>query len=156
MDNALYDCCFSIKGLAKDAGLVQCSPEELALAERRELGHCHYIGKYSEKLFNTLWKSRDVHVFCCFSSKLARVFQEEARKQLDLGWGSPKKPLSRGLHPDEVTSLNFSTLDLSEMFSDKMREVPEEIESKLRNFEARFEDLEAKHKEELHKRCGNF
>ncbi len=112
-DDLLYDCCFATRGLADRMHLAQCTPDELHLADLRDQGRCHYVGHYSEKLFNALWKSRDVHVFCCFPSKLARVFQEQARTQLDIGWGKPKSPLPRGLYQEEIASLDMSAIDLS-------------------------------------------
>lgn len=96
-DNLIYDCCFSFKGLAKEMKLSKCSKEELTLAEMREQGLCHYVGKHSEKVLD-LWKSSDGHVFCSFQSKLARVFEEEARYQQHMGWDKAKEPDCRGFH----------------------------------------------------------
>jgi len=111
----MYDCCFTMGGLAKDLQLAQCSPEEVHLADLRERGLCHYVGSHSEK-FLEMWKSRTIHTFCCFSSKLARVLQEQGRDQLHLGWGSSDSPICRGLSSDEISQIDFSELDLSELY----------------------------------------
>lgn len=81
--------------LAKELGLQNCHADEIILAQMREDGLCHYIGSYSGE-FLDLWKSRDEHVFCCFGSKLAKILQENARKQLNLDWDIPKQPNCRG------------------------------------------------------------
>jgi conjugal transfer mating pair stabilization protein TraN len=113
----MYDCCSKMRGLATELKLAKCNADELDLAEMRERGFCHYIGKYEER-FLDLWKSRDNHVFCCFSSKLYRVLHEEIRDQIGLGWGTPENPLCRGLTIEEVSKADFSKLNLGEAFSD--------------------------------------
>ena len=113
----MYDCCLLMRGLATDLKLTKCNADELDLAEMRERGFCHYIGKYDEQ-FLDLWKSRDNHVFCCFSTKLYKVVHEGVREQIGLGWGTPEHPICRGLTIDEISKADFSKLDLSEAFSD--------------------------------------
>ena len=133
VDDLLYDCCFSYSGLAKELGLKTCSAEEITLAEMREQGLCHYVGSYDEK-FAGLWKSRDQHVFCCFGTKLARVLQENARDQLYLGWNDPKHVDCRGLTLDEISRLNFSEMDFSELYEGYERKLPENFQDKLNSF----------------------
>ncbi len=137
-DEILYDCCFSYSGVAKELGLAKCTADEIALAEMRERGLCHYVGSYSKKFYD-LWKSRDEHVFCCFSSKLARVFQEQARQQLSLGWGEPKQANPRGLTIDEISSLDFTKLDLREAFSDLESQMSVRIQDKLEEFQKKVQ-----------------
>ena len=114
-DNLLYDCCFSLKGLANEIKLSQCSADELALSEMRDKGLCYFIGSYDESLLG-LWKSRKESSFCCFPSKLSRVFQEQGRKQLGISWGKAEKPDCRGLTQQEISKIDFTSLDLSEAF----------------------------------------
>ena len=95
--------------------MSQCSADELALSEMRDKGLCHFVGTYDESLLG-LWKSRKESSFCCFPSKLSRVFQEQARKQLGISWGKAEKPDCRGLTQQEISKIDFTTLDLSEAF----------------------------------------
>lgn len=111
-----YDCCRSLSGLANELHLSQCSPEELHLAELRRDGRCHYVGRYSDTTIGV--KTSDRHVYCCFGSKLARVVNEQGRDQLELLWGEPKHPDCRGLYQNEFSKLNFSKMDLSELYED--------------------------------------
>lgn len=135
-EDLMYDCCFSYSGLAKSAKLAKCTADEMALAEMREKGLCHYIGSYKEK-FLSLWESRTEHSFCCFPTKLAKVFHEEARKQLGIEWGVPKSPNCRGLSQEEISSLDFTKMDFSEAFEDLpdeeiIHQKCEQLENRLR------------------------
>ena len=142
-DNLMYDCCFSFSGLADQLKLSHCNAEELALAEMREKGFCHYVGKKKEE-FLGLWTSRNEHVYCCFSSKLSRIFQEQGREQLNMDWGSAEKPDCRGLYSSEIAQINFSKLDVSELV-DQSELKKQYAEGKL---EAFGEKLKNKIKEE--------
>lgn len=145
-DDIFYDCCFSFKGLANQMKLANCNAEERALAEKRENGLCHYIGAKEESLIGV--KTKDIHVFCCFGSKLSRVFQEQAKKQLDIGWGSPKHPNCGGIHTGNLEKIDFSKLDLTEIYEESMTQ-SESIEQKLENFKKNLLDrLEKKEEHE--------
>ncbi len=138
-DKLLYDCCFSFSGLAKEMRLSQCSEEERELGVLRKNEQCHYVGKY-EKEFMDLWKSQDVHVYCCFPSKLARVFQEQARTQLGLDWGKAKEPNCRGLLASEIEKVDFSKLDLSECFDVKAQDVESKLKPKLESIKIKLQE----------------
>lgn len=133
-EEIMYDCCSSMDGLATKMKLSKCTSDEIALAESRSKGLCHYLGKKKEK-FLGLWVSRKEHVFCVFPSKLARVFQEAARKQLNIDWGDAEKPNCRGLTQEEIKQLDFTKLDLREAF-----ELPKDIDhqEKIKNVEERL------------------
>jgi conjugal transfer mating pair stabilization protein TraN len=137
-DHLLYDCCFKYGGLAKEAGLTKCTADELVLGEMREKGLCYYVGHYDEK-FIDLWKSRKVHVFCCYGSKLARVVQEGIRAQIGIKWGDPEKPNCRGLTLDEIAKADFNKLDLSPIFDGKEIKLPENFQEKLEAFKGRIQ-----------------
>jgi conjugal transfer mating pair stabilization protein TraN len=138
-DNLLYDCCFSFKGLAKELKLSQCSEEENELSLLRENEQCHYVGKYT-KQFMDLWKSQDVHVFCCFPSKLARIFQEQARAQIGIGWGEAKEPLCGGLTAADIERIDFSLLDLSEVYDQKVQHIESKLQKKFQDLDKRLHE----------------
>lgn len=56
--------------------------------------------------------------FCCYNSKLGRIFNEQGRIQLGRGWGSPESPECSGFTPEEFQKLDFSEIDLSEFIAD--------------------------------------
>lgn len=136
-DDLLYDCCFAFGGLAKDLKLSQCNEEEISLAEMREKGLCHYVGKRAKE-FLGMWKSRDEHVFCCFSSKLSRVFLEQARSQLDKDWGSAKSPNCEGLLFEEINKLDFEKIDLSEIYDKPSADFEKRLQQKIENIQPKI------------------
>lgn len=134
----VYDCCFSHKGLANDLKLSKCDADEIALADMREKGLCHYVGAHDETLLG-MWNSSKKHAFCCFPSKLSRVLQEQARDQIGLLWGDAKHPDCRGLKQEEIQKIDFTKLDLSEAF-----ETPE-----VKDYSKKLESLENKMREKM-------
>ncbi len=111
------DCCSSMKGWGNTAHLCKCSGEEKGLALKRDKGLCHMVGTYcsqKDPVFKQCLTKKTN--FCCFSSKLARIFHEQGRKQLGIDWGTPSSPNCRPLTLDELKSLDFSKFDMEELF----------------------------------------
>ncbi len=96
-----------------------CSSSEKALAERRSEKMTHYIGSYcsNDTWFGCITRKQG---YCSFRSKFARVFQEQARAQLGIGWGSPESPMCRSLSIEEIQRVDFSRVDLSEIYVDML------------------------------------
>ena len=114
------DCCGSGKGWGKSLGLGGCSAREKLLQEKRKERLCHYVGTYcAKKVLGKCVKKKSS--FCCFGSKLLKAFQEQGRVQIHLGWGEPKHPMCRGFTIEEIQRIDFSKLDLSEVFEDLMK-----------------------------------
>jgi len=111
------NCCSSMKGWGNNTKLCKCNGNEKGLALKREKGLCHEVGTYcshKDPIFGKcLTKTTN---FCCFSSKLARIFQEQGRKQLGIGWGSASSPSCQPLTLDQLTKLDFSKFDMDELF----------------------------------------
>lgn len=114
LKDATYDCCDKMGGLAVDGLIAKCDEDELALRDLRNRGQCVLVGKKDEH--NLGIKTSTKHVFCCFSSKLAKVFNVEAKKQLGLSFGDASNPRCGGLTQDQIKVVNFDKLDLSEAF----------------------------------------
>jgi conjugal transfer mating pair stabilization protein TraN len=138
VSDVMYDCCFEMDGLMTKLKFSKCTADEIALMESQKKGLCHYLGVKKEK-FLDMWTSRSDHVFCVFPTKLARIFQEEARKQLGIDWGSAETPDCRGLTQKEIKKLDFSTLNLTEAFdlpphvnnSEKIKKIEERLKMRL-------------------------
>ena len=105
----LANCCRN-SGLL--VGLGNCSPGEVELARERNQGHTHYLGQYCARRVLGICIRRD-RAWCVFGSKLGRIFQQQGRAQLGIGWGS-----CRGLTVAEIEGIEFDALDLSEFTSD--------------------------------------
>ena len=108
----LANCC---KNSGLLVGLGSCSASEIELAEERNAGNTHYLGRYCSK--RTLFGIcvRRSRAWCVFGSKLGRILQQQGRAQLGIGWGS-----CRGLTVAEVESVDFARLDLGEFTQDLM------------------------------------
>ncbi|KDO03254.1 MULTISPECIES: conjugal transfer protein TraN [spotted fever group] len=108
-----------MKGWGKDLGLARCSLGEKALALKRGKGQCHFVGTYCskrDKVFKKCLTKKST--YCCFNSKLARVFQEQGRNQLGISFGSSKYPNCRGFTVDELQRIDSLKFDLEELFAD--------------------------------------
>ena len=101
----LANCC---KNSGLLAGLGGCSASERELAEERNAGNTHYLGRYcSKKVLGVCVRRK--RAWCVFGSKLGRILHQQARPQLGIGWGS-----CRGLTVAEIERIDFDRLDLSE------------------------------------------
>lgn len=134
------DCCGSESGWGKSIGLTDCSSEERALKKKRTAGLCHYVGTYcAEKIPLTGICIKKNSTYCCFGSKLLKAFHEQGRPQISLGWGDAKNPLCRGFTIDEIQRIDFSKLDLREVYEElmkkfnpgKMKNISEKIENRM-------------------------
>ena len=108
----LVNCCSNSGALV---GLADCSPEEVALAQERNAGNTHYLGRYCSR--RTLFGIciRRSRAWCVFGSKLGRILQQQGRAQLGIPWST-----CRGFTVDEIETIDFEGLDLSEFARDLM------------------------------------
>lgn len=140
VEGKVFDCCKKMDGLAVHVHLANCKEEEKCLGEKRHEGKCHFIGSQKTKL-----GSVTEHIYCCFPTKLARVIQEQGRKQLGLKWGKADKPKCRGLTLEELQKMDFSHVDLSEIIGD-LKIDKQAYEHKLK---ASIESLQSKVKTQI-------
>ena len=117
-----YQSCCHVypKGWGKKLG-AKCSKDEEILSEKRQKNLCIYVGKESKKTagITTLIK----HHYCCFSNMLEKVVQVQARKQLGLNFGSGGSPNCRGLTLDELSRVDFSKMDFSEVAAEMQKKI---------------------------------
>ena len=110
---------FGLANCCKNSGLLiglgNCSASERELAQERNAGNTHYLGRYCSK--RTFFGAciRRSRAWCVFGSKLGRILHQQARPQLGIGWGS-----CRGFTVAEVERIDFAALDLSEFTQDLM------------------------------------
>jgi conjugal transfer mating pair stabilization protein TraN len=100
------------------AGLMACPKSTQYLAMKRDAGLCHELGDYcsSRDLFGSCITR--TQAACCFNSRLSRIINEQGRPQLARGWGSPQEPQCDGFTIEELQSLDWSVMDLSEFYQD--------------------------------------
>lgn len=92
---------------------LQCEQSEQTLMLKKGQNLCHYVGTYCSKgeKFGCIERSES---YCCYNSPLARILQEQGRIQLGKSWGSAKDPVCTGFTMEELESLDFDKMDLSE------------------------------------------
>lgn len=111
------DCCGSLKGWGVSFHLSNCDADERDLRELRDLNRCVMVGTYcAEKLLDQCIRKKTT--FCCYDSKLAKMIQEQGRRQIGLGFGSPEHPHCQGLTAEQLSQIDFSRVDFSEVVSD--------------------------------------
>ena len=119
---ASYQNCCQVfpKGWGKNLG-AKCSKDEEILSEKRQKNLCIYVGKSSSKTLGVTTVTKHHH--CCFSNLLEKVVQVQARKQLGLNFGSGGNPNCRGLTLEELSRVDFSTMDFSEIAADMQKKI---------------------------------
>jgi len=113
------DCCQNMKGWGTSLHLARCSSEEKLLAQLKDKNLCHQVGTYCAKKVLGVCVSKKTS-YCCFGNKLLRLIQEQGRAQLGISWGMAFNPSCRGLRPEELGRIDFSRMDMSEIFEDIM------------------------------------
>jgi hypothetical protein len=111
------DCCGSGDGWGVSLGISQCNSEEKELVNQRKANRCVRVGTYCADRVAGIC-TRKKTSFCCFGSKLSRLLQENGRTQLKLNFGEAEEPNCRGFTPEELSQLDFSKMDLTELFED--------------------------------------
>ncbi len=127
------DCCKD-GGWGTSAGLAQCSASEEALGQAKEKKLTVYVGSFcARKIFGKCLKKKQS--YCVFDSKLARIVQQDGRRQIGKNFGSSESPNCRGLSPDEMQRMNFDNMNFSDFYSDLNSNIdvpsPNEIQKRI-------------------------
>lgn len=113
-----YSNCCTESGWGQDVGLDHCPESAKKLHTSRENKLAIKVGRYCSgpDLFPCIEHSQ---VFCVFSSKLAKIIQEQGRKgQLHINFGSAKEPSCSGISSEQLQSINLSKIDFRDFISD--------------------------------------
>lgn len=114
------DCCGGMNGWGVSLHLSNCTEQEKLLANMREKGLCRFVGTYcAEKVLGICIRKKTT--FCCFGTKFSRLLQEQGRPQIGLDWGTPENPNCRGFTVEELSKIDFSKVDMRELFADIMQ-----------------------------------
>lgn len=103
-------------------GYASCRAEDQRVAMMKGARLCKYLGTVCTNTTPGLGCTETEERYVCFNSRLARILNEEGRSQLGRGWGTPLEPDLRGFTAEELGSLDFSKMDLSEFVADVVRE----------------------------------
>ena len=103
-------------------GYASCRAEDQRVAMMKGARLCKYLGTVCTNTTPGLGCTETEERYVCFNSRLARILNEQGRAQLGRGWGTPLEPDLRGFTAEELGSLNFSQMDLSEFVADVVKE----------------------------------
>lgn len=110
------DCC-KLSGWGKDIKLASCNADEQKLQLQRKQNKCHLIGTYcTDRVLGVCTRKKTT--YCCYNSKLSKLVNIQGKQQLKLSFGSAEHPDCEGLTLDQLTRIDFSKLDLSELFTE--------------------------------------
>lgn len=102
--------------------LAECSDAEKEVALKRDQRLCVPLGDYCSSCIRIFGRCvrcvEKTQSFCCFNSRLARIVNEQGRAQIGKGWGSAQSPDCSGFTPDQLQSLDFAAMDLSEFYAE--------------------------------------
>jgi conjugal transfer mating pair stabilization protein TraN len=148
------DCCVKGNGWGTKVRFDSCKAEDLATAKKTAAGLCYEVGSYCAKKTFKICRVKKKS-FCCFSSKLIRMIHEQGRRQLGIGWGDRKSPNCQGLTPDQLAQIDFSKLNLSEVYHDIVskykkpdisqikKDIQQELNIAVENFKRKGEESNA-------------
>lgn len=91
----------------------KCTKEEFELGTQRQLKSCSKVGSYCrKKVLGACIEKRQS--FCCFSSPLSRIMQEQMRPQLGMNFGSAKSPDCSGIPVERFGEIDWDRVNLDE------------------------------------------
>jgi len=91
----------------------KCEEEEFELNAKRALNSCHQVGSYCKtKVLGACIEKRQI--YCCFSSPLSKIIQQQIRPQLGLSWGSAKTPQCDGIPLNRLAEVDWEQVNLDE------------------------------------------
>jgi hypothetical protein len=99
--------------------LSKCDAKEIELRTLRDKNLCVQVGTYCaerDAVFNSCLRKKTT--FCCYGTKMARLIQQNGRAQLGLGWGNVESPDCNGLSPEQLSQIDFSKINFSEIFAE--------------------------------------
>lgn len=113
-----YTNCCQLSGWGTSLGLVKCNPDDENLAKKRREKRCVEVGTHcTSKHFGKCIIEKTV--FCCYDSIIAKILNQEAKKQLGLDNGTPEKPECGGIEPpEELEKVDFSKANFTEFYDE--------------------------------------
>jgi conjugal transfer mating pair stabilization protein TraN len=104
----IFSNCCNLSGWFK----TWCQQEERELKKRKQADTCVEVGNYcSSDIFGICIQTKQT--WCCFNSELSQIINAQGRPQINKGWGTPKNPDCSGFTPQQLSGLDFSTMNFS-------------------------------------------
>lgn len=106
------------------SGIMSCEDQDKITAMKRDARLCVEFGDYCSRCIRVFGRCvsclERTKSFCCFHSHLARIINEQGRRQIGRTWGydTARSPDCSGFSVAELQSLDFSRMDLSEFYAE--------------------------------------
>lgn len=110
------NCCSKMGGWGGMLG-ASCSPEAKNLAKKRKEKKCVEIGTFCKSKFLGACVIKRT-TFCCYDSIIAKIINQEAKKQLGRDNGSPENPSCGGLSKEDLENIDLSNVDFTEFYDE--------------------------------------
>ena len=108
--------------------MMSCNADEGQLAMKEGARLCHTIGQWCSSCLRVLGfcVSCIEHTTskCCFNSLLARIVNEQGRRQIGKGWGGAESADCSGFTVAQLQRLDFAAMDLSEFYASIVPTLP--------------------------------
>lgn len=156
----IKNCC-NFKGVLKNIIGHKCSKETveiLAPAVVRDRRCVQVGGSGAKGGWYRVSKGVKRKSFCCYQSRLARIFQQIAHQQLGISWGTPEQPNCGPLDPSTFGRLNFDDPFARKLLKELVDEVSVNAQKYANNANAKLSnngDLSEKVKS-LQERIGAY
>lgn len=109
--------CCQDKGWGYDLHLTDCKAEEKLLGMAKEAKRAIEVGEYCDhKMASQCIEKKKS--YCVFPSKLARIIQAGAIRQLGRSFGDPGNPQCVALTPQDLQAMDWNKIDFSELYED--------------------------------------
>ena len=109
--------------------MLSCNEEEGKLAMKEGARLCRTIGSWCSSCIRILGRcvSCIEHTTskCCFNSVLARIVNEQGRRQVGKGWGGAQSPDCSGFSVAQLQRLDFAAMDLTEFYASLVPTLPD-------------------------------
>jgi hypothetical protein len=129
--------------------LYGCKNDDMMTSSKLGFDLCHEVTTWQKGAFG-LSKTR---VYCCFNSILSKIINEQGRPQIGKSWGNfmggddcdrtYERVDCNGFTPAEVSSLDFSQMDLSEymQYIEQILPVQPDQGTLKSNFQQKFNNM---------------
>jgi conjugal transfer mating pair stabilization protein TraN len=110
------NCCTKMGGWGKALG-AGCSAEAKNLAKKRKEKKCVEIGTFCKTKFLGACVIKRT-TFCCYDSIIAKIINQEAKKQLGRNNGYAENPNCTGLNKEDLERIDLSNVDFTEFYEE--------------------------------------
>lgn len=134
------NCCTKMGGWGEILG-GRCYASEKNLAKKRREKKCVEVGEYCSSEIPIIGCITRNRVFCCYDSIIARIINQEAKKQLGKDNGTAERPQCGGLNIEDLEKVDLSKADFKEFYEEvvipniNVPDVKADISSNKRNVE---------------------